>query len=40
MTGGWEVADASEMIENAERIAAEAVEFARQPVGMGVKDLS
>ena len=40
MTGGWEVAEASEMIENAERIAAEAVEFCTaRPVEMGVKDL-
>jgi TldD protein len=40
MTGGWEVAEASEMIENAERIAAEAVEFCTaKPVEMGVKDL-
>ena len=40
MTGGWEVAEASEMVENAERIAAEAVEFCTaKPVEMGVKDL-
>ena len=40
MTGGWEVAEASEMSENAERIAAEAVEFCTaRPVEMGVKDL-
>jgi TldD protein len=40
MTGGWEVAEASEMVENAERIAAEAVEFCTaRPVEMGVKDL-
>jgi TldD protein len=40
MTGGWEVAEASEMIENAERIAAEAVEFCTaKPIDMGVKDL-
>jgi TldD protein len=40
MTGGWEVAEASEMVENAERIAAEAVEYCTaKPVDMGVKDL-
>jgi TldD protein len=40
MTGGWEVAEAAEMLENAERIAAEAVEFCTaKPVDMGVKDL-
>ena len=40
MTGGWEVAEASKMLENAERIAAEAVEFCTaKPVEMGVKDL-
>ena len=40
MTGGWEVAEASEMVENAERIAAEAVEFCTaKPVEMGMKDL-
>jgi len=40
MTGGWEVAEASKMFENAERIAAEAVEFCTaKPVEMGVKDL-
>ena len=40
MTGGWEVAEASEMLESAERIAAEAVEFCTaKPVEMGVKDL-
>jgi TldD protein len=39
-TGGWEVAEASEMLENAERIAAEAVEMCTaKPVGMGLKDL-
>jgi TldD protein len=39
-TGGWEVAEAAEMPENAERIAAEAVEFCTaKPVEMGVKDL-
>ena len=40
MTGGWEVAEASKMLESAERIAAEAVEFCTaKPVEMGVKDL-
>jgi TldD protein len=40
MTGGWEVAEAAKMLENAERIAAEAVEFCTaKPVDMGVKDL-
>ena len=40
MTGGWEVAEAAQMLENAERIAAEAVEFTTaKPVDMGVKDL-
>jgi TldD protein len=40
MTGGWEVAEAAKMLENAERIAAEAVEFAAaKPIDMGVKDL-
>jgi hypothetical protein len=39
-TGGWEVAEASGMIENAERIAAEAVEFCTaKPIDMGIKDL-
>src|SRR4051794_29533796 len=39
-TGGWEVAEESEMVESAERIAAEAVEFCTaKPVDMGVKDL-
>jgi TldD protein len=38
--GGWEVAEAAKMLENAERIAAEAVEFTTaRPVDMGVKDL-
>jgi TldD protein len=27
------------MVENAERIAAEAVEFTAKPIGMGIKDL-
>ena len=40
MTGGWEVAEASEMVESAERIAAEAVEFCTaKPIDMGIKDL-
>ena len=40
MTGGWEIAERAEMPENAERIAAEAVEFCTaKPVDMGVKDL-
>jgi TldD protein len=40
MTGGWEVAEAAGMLENAERIAAEAVEFCMaKPIEMGVKDL-
>ncbi len=39
-TGGWEVAEESEMIESAERIAAEAVEMTTaKPLGMGLKDL-
>jgi TldD protein len=39
-TGGWEVAEAAGMLEAAERIAAEAVEFTTaKPVDMGVKDL-
>jgi TldD protein len=38
--GGWEVAEDAKMLENAERIAAEAVEFTTaKPVDMGVKDL-
>jgi TldD protein len=40
MTGGWEVAEAAKMPDNAERIAAEAVEYCTaKPVDMGVKDL-
>jgi len=40
MTGGWEVVDRAQMPENAERIAAEAVEFCTaKPVEMGVKDV-
>jgi TldD protein len=39
-TGGWEVAEDAEMLENAERIAAEAVEMTTaKPLGMGLKDL-
>jgi TldD protein len=39
-TGGWEVAEESEMLESAERIAAEAVEMTTaKPIGMGLKDL-
>ncbi|MCU1384289.1 MAG: TldD/PmbA family protein, partial [Acidobacteria bacterium] len=39
-TGGWEVAEESEMVESAERIAAEAVEMTTaKPLGMGLKDL-
>jgi TldD protein len=40
MTGGWEVAEQARMVENAERIAAEAVEFcSAKPVEMGIRDL-
>jgi TldD protein len=40
MTGGWEIAERAQMPENAERIAAEAVEFCTaKPVEMGVKDV-
>ena len=39
-TGGWEIAEAAGMVEAAERIAAEAVEFCTaKPVDMGMKDL-
>lgn len=39
-TGGWEIAEAAGMVENAERIAAEAVEFCTaRRVDMGIKDL-
>ena len=39
-TGGWEVAEQAEMLENAERIANEAVEMTTaKPVGIGLKDL-
>jgi TldD protein len=39
-TGGWEVAEAAKMLESAERIAAEAVEYCTaKPIDMGVKDL-
>jgi TldD protein len=40
MTGGWEIAERAQMVGNAERIAAEAVEFCTaKPIEMGVKDL-
>jgi TldD protein len=40
MTGGWEIVERAAMLENAERIAAEAVEFCTaRPVEMGIKDL-
>jgi len=39
-TGGWETAEESEMLESAERIAAEAVEMTTaKPIGLGLKDL-
>src|SRR3954462_721112 len=39
-TGGWEAAEESEMLENAERTAAEPVEMpTAKPLGMGLKDL-
>ena len=39
-TGGWEIAEGAGMLENAERIAAEAVEFCTaKPIDMGIKDL-
>jgi len=39
-TGGWEIAEAAGMVDNAERIAAEAVEFCTaKPIDMGIKDL-
>jgi len=39
-TGGWEVAEDGQMLDNAERIAAEAVEMCTaKPLGMGLKDL-
>jgi TldD protein len=39
-TGGWEIAESAGMVENAERIAAEAVEFCTaKPIDMGIKDL-
>ncbi len=39
-TGGWEIAEAAQMMENAERIAAEAVELCTaKPIAMGIKDL-
>jgi TldD protein len=40
MTGGWEVVERAQMLENAERIAAEAAEYCTaKPIDMGVKDL-
>jgi TldD protein len=40
MTGGWEVVEKAQMVENAERIASEAVEFCTaKPIDMGIKDL-
>jgi len=40
MTGGWEIAERAQLVENAERVAAEAVEYCTaKPVEMGVKDL-
>jgi TldD protein len=39
-TGGWEVAEEAEMVENAERVAGEAIEMTTaKPLGMGLKDL-
>ena len=39
-TGGWEIAERAGMVESAERIAAEAVEYCTaKPVDMGMKDL-
>ena len=39
-TGGWEIAEAAGLVENTERIAAEAVEYCTaKPVEMGLKDL-
>src|SRR6266508_682872 len=39
-TAGWEAAEEAEMLENAERIASEAVEMTTaKPIGMGLKDL-
>jgi TldD protein len=39
-TGGWEVAEEGDLLENAERIANDAVEMTTaKPVGMGLKDL-
>jgi TldD protein len=40
MTAGWEAAEDSDLLEAAERVASEAVEFCTaKPVGIGVKDL-
>ena len=39
-TGGWEVVTDSDMLDSAERVAAEAVEMTTaKPIGMGLKDL-
>jgi len=39
-TGGWEVAEEGDLLENVERIANDAVEMtSAKPVGMGLKDL-
>ena len=39
-TAGWEAAEEAGLVENAERIAAEAVEMTTaKPIGMGLKDL-
>jgi TldD protein len=39
-TGGWEIAEAAKMIENAEAVAAEAIEYCTaKPIAMGLKDL-
>src|SRR4029450_6781077 len=39
-TGGWDVAEESDLAGNAERIANEAVEMTTaKPIGMGLKDL-
>jgi TldD protein len=39
-TGGYEIVTDAKMLDHAERVAAEAVEFARaKPVSVGVKDL-
>jgi len=39
-TGGWEIAEASAMLESAPRIASEAIEMTTaKPIAMGLKDL-